>query len=145
MSAEFEGVLRAALTPVALISGVGLLLLSMINRYHHALNRVRQLMAERSRTEDPHERDRLSHSIQIIYRRCHVMKNAILSILTSILASSLIVLLTVIEGLWALHFEPVKSLLLFVAVALVGVAVVLFVFEVRYSLRALQLELEEAG
>jgi len=123
MSAEFEGVLRAALTPVALISGVGLLLLSMINRYHHALNRVRQLMAERSRTEDPHERDRL----------------------TSILASSLIVLLTVIEGLWALHFEPVKSLLLFVAVALVGVAVVLFVFEVRYSLRALQLELEEAG
>ncbi len=73
------------------------------------------------------------------------MKNAILSILTSILASSLIVLLTVVEGLWALHFEPVKSLLLFVAVALVGVAVVLFVFEVRYSLWALQLELEEAG
>ncbi len=63
MSAEFEGVLRAALTPVALISGVGLLLLSMINRYHHALNRVRQLMAERARTKDPHGSERLSRSI----------------------------------------------------------------------------------
>lgn len=73
------------------------------------------------------------------------MKIAIFSLLTSILASSLIVLLTVIERLWALHVEPAKSLLLFVAVVLVGIAVVLFVFGVRYSLQALQLELEEAS
>lgn len=145
MSAEFEGVLHAALTPVALISGVGLLLLSMIDHYHYALNRLRQFMAERARTTAPLDRERLSRSIQIIYRRCRVMKIAIFSLLTSILASSLIVLLTVIEELWALHVEPAKSLLLFVAVVLVGIAVVLFVFGVRYSLQALQLELEEAS
>jgi Mg2+ and Co2+ transporter CorA len=141
MTTDFDAVLRAALTPVALISGVGLLLLSMINRYHHALNRIRQLMAERLNQPDPALRQRLTRSIQIIYKRCHVMKNAILCILSSIVASSALVFLTVIEGFWGVRLVLLKSSLLVGAVALVSVAVVLFVVEVRYSLRALELEL----
>jgi hypothetical protein len=38
---DFDQILRATLTSVALISGVGLLLLSMVNRFNHALDRTR--------------------------------------------------------------------------------------------------------
>ena len=44
---EFSATLSDALAPVTLISGVGLLLVSMSARYCHATSRIRQLLAER--------------------------------------------------------------------------------------------------
>lgn len=42
---EFSATLSDALAPVTLISGVGLLLVSMSARYCHATSRIRQLLA----------------------------------------------------------------------------------------------------
>ena len=42
---EFNDSLSLALAPITLISGVGLLMICMTNRYNHATNRIRQLMA----------------------------------------------------------------------------------------------------
>ena len=44
---EFNEALAASLTPITLISGVGLLMICMTNRYNHATNRIRLLMAKR--------------------------------------------------------------------------------------------------
>ena len=44
---EFSATLSDALAPVTLISGVGLLLVSMSARYCHATSRIRQLLADR--------------------------------------------------------------------------------------------------
>lgn len=44
---EFNDSLSLALAPITLISGVGLLMICMTNRYNHATNRIRQLMAKR--------------------------------------------------------------------------------------------------
>ena len=53
---EFSATLSDALAPVTLISGVGLLLVSMSARYCHATSRIRQLLAERKEeSEDFHE------------------------------------------------------------------------------------------
>ena len=46
---EFSATLSDALAPVTLISGVGLLLVSMSARYCHATSRIRQLLAERKK------------------------------------------------------------------------------------------------
>ena len=58
---EFDPILQATLTPVALISGVGLLLLSMVNRYNHALDRTRQLLKERQCRTRRKEHQRLNN------------------------------------------------------------------------------------
>ena len=41
---DFTLILSSALTPITLISGVGLLLLTMSARYDHTTARVRQLL-----------------------------------------------------------------------------------------------------
>jgi len=49
----------------------------MVNRYNHALDRTRQLMKERQQGHAG-KSPTLERSIQIIYARCKLMKNAIL-------------------------------------------------------------------
>ena len=44
---SFNELLASALAPITLISGVGLLMLSMSARYNHATSRIRLLMNER--------------------------------------------------------------------------------------------------
>ena len=44
---DFVSVLSSALTPVTLISGVGLLMLTMSARYAHTTNRIRELLKTR--------------------------------------------------------------------------------------------------
>lgn len=47
MTTPFNELLASALAPITLISGVGLLMLSMSARYNHATTRIRLLMNER--------------------------------------------------------------------------------------------------
>ena len=43
----FADLLTNSLTPITLISGVGLMLLCMVARYNHTTDRVRELLARR--------------------------------------------------------------------------------------------------
>jgi len=138
---DFDRILQATLTPVALISGVGLLLLSMVNRYNHALDRTRQLLKDRQR--DPEgKRTTIEQSIQIIYTRCKVMKNAILCMTSSIFFSGSIIFTTTLEGLFGVVLGTVKGVFLLLSVGLVVAATMLFVVEVIYSLHAIRIDIE---
>ncbi len=139
---DFSTILQTTLTPVALISGIGLLLLSMVNRYNHAIDRIRQLLKERA-VRPPAEQEKLSRAIQVIYNRCRVMKNAILCVGVSIAASGAIVFATAIEGIAGIDLNVLKGSLLIVAVGLIVVAAVLFVVEITYSLHALRLDMDD--
>lgn len=141
--ADFHPILQATLTPVALISGIGLLLLSMVNRYNHAIDRVRQLLKDRPMRQGA-DLQRLDASVDVIFRRCRMMRNAILCVGMSIASSGAMVFITALEGLFALDAFPLfllKALLLIIAIGLVVIAAVMFVIEITYSLHALELEL----
>ena len=60
--------LRDAIGPVILISGVGLLLLTMTNRLGRAIDRARQLKAELPKRTGA-EREHLQERVAIIYQR----------------------------------------------------------------------------
>ena len=139
---DFSQLLQATLTPVALISGVGLLLLSMVNRYNHAIDRIRHLLKEKAQrpTADWHKVDL---SITIIFNRCKVMRKAILCVACSIVSSGAMVFATALEGLGGWSLGLLKALLLMTSVGLVVVASILFVIEVTYSLKALTLEMKD--
>lgn len=139
---DFDVILQATLTPVALISGVGLLLLSMVNRYNHAIDRIRYLLKEKPARAEAELR-KLDQSIAVLYRRCKLMRNAILCVVSSIAASGALVFVTAIEGFFGGDWYVAKGLLLVLSVGLVVVAEGMFVVEVTYSLHALRIELEE--
>jgi hypothetical protein len=139
---DFSHLLQSTLTPVTLISGVGLLLLSMTNRYNHALDRIRYLLKEKHTrpTADWHKTD---ISISIIYGRCKIMRKAILCVASSTVSSGAMVLVTALEGMMPLELGWLKALLLVVSIALVVTSSILFVIEVGYSLQAITLEIED--
>jgi hypothetical protein len=92
---ELIPVLTIAIGPVILISGVGLLLLSMTNRLGRTIDRVHVLLRERSGKEDD---NRLIHDAQlnILWRRALILRSAIiLAALSALFAAILIIVLFV--------------------------------------------------
>src|SRR5271169_2314162 len=85
--------LRDAIGPVILISGVGLLLLTMTNRLGRAIDRARQLKGELPKRSDE-EREQVLAQVAIIYRRARVIRLSItLAALSALLAAALIITL----------------------------------------------------
>lgn len=135
---EFSATLSDTLAPVTLISGVGLLLVSMSARYCHATSRIRQLLAERKEeSEDFHEE--IDQSIDLIYKRASLLKTGILTLMISAAFSSLQVLVIVIERLFSLDLSLMKSTMLLASVIFIVISSCIYVSEVQVSVKALGL------
>ena len=135
---EFSATLSDALAPVTLISGVGLLLVSMSARYCHATSRIRQLLAERKEeSEDFHEE--IDQSIDLIYKCASLLKTGILTLMISAAFSSLQVLVIVIERLFSLDLSLMKSTMLLASVIFIVISSCIYVSEVQVSVKALGL------
>lgn len=135
---EFSATLADALAPVTLISGVGLLLVSMSARYCHATSRIRQLLGERKEeSEDFHEE--IDQSIDLIYKRASLLKTGILTLMISAAFSSLQILVIVIERLFSLDLSLTKSTMLLASVIFIVISSCIYVSEVQISVRALGL------
>ena len=130
--------LQAALTPITLISGVGLLLVSMTNRYNHSTDRLRQLIRE-SDAIKPRKDDDLEHAKDLIFLRVRLLRQAILLVVISGMLSAILVLTGIIEIATNSNFVVIKSSLLLAAVSLVVVSTLIFAKEVSTSMKALGL------
>ena len=133
---EFSATLSDALAPVTLISGVGLLLVSMSARYCHATSRIRQL-ERKEESEDFHEE--IEQSIDLIYKRASLLKTGILTLMISAAFSSLQVLVIVIERLFSLDLSLMKSTMLLASVIFIVISSCIYVSEVQVSVKALGL------
>jgi hypothetical protein len=138
---EIVPVLQVAIGPVILISGVGLLLLTMTNRLGRAIDRARQLKGELpERTEQ--DRQQVLAQVAIIYRRARVIRLSItLAALSALLASALIIVLFVTA---LLHSEQAMlvSIIFIACMASLFASLVAFIRDINLSLHALKLELE---
>lgn len=135
---EFSATLSDALAPVTLISGVGLLLVSMSARYCHAASRIRQLLSEREVEPDDFHED-IDQSIDLIYTRARLLKTGILTLMISAAFSSLQVLVIVIEKLFELDLSFTKSAMLLASVIFIVLSSCIYVSEVQISVRAIGL------
>jgi len=138
---EIVPVLQVAIGPVILISGVGLLLLTMTNRLGRAIDRARLLKAELSERGDE-EHEQVLAQLAIIYRRARVIRlTIILAALSVLLAAALIIVLFVTA---LLHFEQGLFVIsIFIAcMASLFASLVTFIYEINLSLHALKLELK---
>lgn len=68
-------ILQTSISPVVMISGVGLLLLSMTNRFGRAIDRARALLLEIPKR--PQDKVLLEEQIRILYRRAQLLRQAI--------------------------------------------------------------------
>lgn len=136
-TSDFTLILSSALTPITLISGVGLLLMTMSARYAHTTERVRQLL--KTRDMIGYQDKRLNDSIELIFHRAELLKRAILFVVLSAAFSGLLVLTSTIEALFGLEFSSLKHIELLISVGFIVISTIYFSLEVSTSLRALNM------
>jgi hypothetical protein len=138
---ELIPVLQVAIGPVILISGVGLLLLTLTNRYGRTIDRSRQLVRElRELAGD--DRERLEGQIEILYRRARLIRLSITLAAVSVLLASVLIIVLFLTALWKLEVGLLLSLLFIACMVALSGSLVAFIRDINLSLGALKLELE---
>jgi hypothetical protein len=132
-------VLQASISPVALISGVGLLLLSMTNRVGRTTDLVRAL-ANEAGSASPRDREVISEQIRILYQRSSTLSLAIGLAVTSILLTAVIVFCLFAISFFGLRLEGVVMALWIGGMATLIASLGLFLRDNMLILRALRLE-----
>ncbi len=135
---SFTHLLLLSISPVAIISGIGLLLLSITNRLGRVIDRVRALAS--ALDEDRGHPARDLDQIIILLRRAKLLRASIVFIVGSIFACCLMIIF-----LFVLIFAGarMKTAVLFtfgLSVLFVFGAMICFVWDICSSLNALEIE-----
>jgi hypothetical protein len=137
---ELIPVLQTAIAPVILISGVGLLLLSLTNRFGRAVDRTRQLHHE-MRKAAPADRPRLATQVEVIYRRARLIQLSIVMGAVSALFAAMLILALFFAALMKRESSVVISLIFICCLASLVMSLITFIMDIHLSLKALKLEL----
>jgi len=137
---ELIPVLQTAIGPVILISGVGLLLLSMTNRLSRVIERARNLLAL-SESVSGQARKRVLAQIDILWGQAKLIRLSILLASTSLLNAACLIIVLFITALFKIEDAWLVSIL-FVAclLSLVG-SLLAFITDINRSLAAFKVEL----
>lgn len=135
---EFNEALAASLTPITLISGVGLLMICMTNRYNHATNRIRLLMTKRD-TSPQRLVPVIDEEIEIIFNRAATLRRGLLCVSISALLSALLVSVSVAGRFLGVDLSAIEGIMLVTAIALIVVSALLFSAENTQALHALKI------
>jgi Protein of unknown function (DUF2721) len=138
---ELIPVLQVAIGPVILISGVGLLLLTLTNRYGRAIDRSRQLTQEMGGLAGG-ERERLARQVEILYRRARLIQVSVIMAAICLLLVAVLISVLFFTALFKLEDGLLIAIIFIACMASLIVSLLAFIREVQLSLHALKLELE---
>jgi hypothetical protein len=132
--------LQLAIGPVILISGVGLLLLTLTNRFGRLLDRARLL--NRDRAETPERSHAIGEQIEILHRRASILRGSItLGAVTVLLVAVLILALFVAALLKLEAGWLIVGLFCTSQLSLIG-SMLAFIRDMNLALAAVRLELQ---
>ncbi|HUB86565.1 MAG TPA: DUF2721 domain-containing protein [Verrucomicrobiae bacterium] len=133
--------LQEAIGPVILISGVGLLLLTLTNRLGRAIDRARQLkhdLAERA--EDEHAPTLAQ--VAIIYRRAKIIRLSIILAATSASLAAVLIITLFVTALLQSQQGILIGLIFVGCMVSLFASLIAFICDINLSLHALRLELD---
>jgi hypothetical protein len=137
-------VLQTAIGPVILISGIGLLLLTMTNRLGRAIDRARILVGNLPNTTET-RRVKITAQLQILWRRARLIRLAIALASVSALAAAILIIVLFLTALWQIETSWIIVILFIVCMMCLIGSLALFIHDINQSLAALKLELEAEG
>ena len=132
--------MQSAISPIVLISGVGLLLLSLTNRLGRAIDRSRHLVKE---IEEGNDTERKHIQIGILFQRARILRASITSISLTILFASLMILLLFLGYFSKLSISFIFTSLFVLAIIGLISGVVLLVIDISFSLKALRIQVSD--
>lgn len=137
-------ILQMAIGPVILISGIGLLLLSMTNRLGRVVDTARE-MAVAVRGAAPEEKAKLTAELRILLRRGRLVRSAIYLASVSVLLAAVLIIVLFLTAIFGLRTAPVIIAVFASCMAALIGSLVFFIKDVNLSLVALKLEMLANG
>jgi hypothetical protein len=138
---ELVPVLQTAIGPMILISGLGLLLLTMTNRLGRTIDRARELLDTYDELSSS-AKSKIDREIVVLWKRARYVRTAILlATLTCLGAATLIILLFMTS---LLHLDVpllIATVFTFSMICLIS-SLVFFLLDINLTLSALRIELE---
>ncbi|GAB4496124.1 MAG: DUF2721 domain-containing protein [Anaerolineales bacterium] len=137
---ELIPVLQTAIGPVILISGVGLLLLSMTNRLSRVIERARNLLAI-SETQAGQPRQKTLAQIDILWSQARLIRLAILFAAISLLCAALLIIILFITALFGIEDAWLLSIIFMICMGSLIASLIAFISDINRSLSAFKVEL----
>jgi hypothetical protein len=141
-NAQLISALQTVISPVVLISGIGMLVLSMTNRFSHTTDRARLLADQRHRLEGA-ARVNAESQIRILHRRLRLLMLSIALALGSVLLTALLIITLFANYLFETTFRGL--IVVFFALGLISLvaSLILFIRDMSLSLTAMQEDLRD--
>lgn len=137
-------VLQLATGPVIVISGVGLVLLSMTNRYGRVIDRARILADAARRAGAGEGRDRMRPQLDILTRRARLLRGSIFLASASLLLAAFLIITLFLTALAKAAAVGLIVTLFCACMASLIASLVVFLVDINVSLSALELEVRGA-
>ena len=136
---SFSRLLQLSVSPVVLISGVGLLLLSVTNRLGRAIDRSRALAGEMDRETNVSIREG-EKQLRILLQRAEYLRRSVSLIVASVFCSCLMILFLFILIFFDLRLEYVVLAAFCLSLISLLSAMIYLLADIYLSLKALRLE-----
>lgn len=138
--ADLIPILQLAIGPTILVSGVGLVMLSMTNRFSRLIDRSRQLTRELHH-EPEADHETIIAQLTILARRSKIVRTAIALAATSALLAALLIGSIFLGALLQLDIAAAIVTIFVLCLLCLVTGLVLFIYDINLSLRALWLEM----
>ncbi len=139
---ELLPILQSSIGPVILISGVGLLLLTLTNRFGRMLDRARSLNHELRSDPPSDKQEALRTQISILMRRAGILRMSITLGAVTVLLAAVLMLLLFLSAWFQLEMSGLIAGVFCVAqLCLIG-AMVAFIGDMHLALAAVRLEVK---
>jgi len=135
--------LQGSIAPCVLISGDGLLLLSLSNRLARPIERIRHL-CDVIKAHPEREHFAAQEQINILYKRSVHLRSAIACIIFSISSISLIVLLLFLDAFYAWPITFIINILFILSLMFLISSMVFFLIDIYGSLDSLKIEIQHS-
>ena len=136
---SFSKLMQLSVSPAVLISGVGLLLLSVTNRLARSIDRSRVCVKELDHAEGIRREEQLEQ-LHILLRRAGFLRTSVCMLVGSIFLSCLMILLLFLKGFGGMHAEAALVISFFLNLLVLMGSVAFLLVDVFLSLKALRVE-----
>ncbi len=137
---DLIGTLQLAVGPVILISGIGLIILSLTNRFGRIVDRTRQLSVEYRNTSETDQK-RILLELEILTLRAKVIRSSNFLAVLSVLLVSFIIIGLFGSALYDFNMTYILIILFISSIISLILSLFLFIYDLDLSLKALWIEL----
>jgi hypothetical protein len=138
--AQLIPVLQTAIGPTILISGVGLLLLTMTNRLARTIDRAR-ITARELPSASQEVRMKDAEQLRVLWRRARLIRLSIALASTSALFAAILIIVLFVTALLQIENAWLICALFIVCLGCLIASLLVFIHDINQALAALKLEL----